>query len=231
MRLVTWNAQHGVPTPIGPPDLGRALPRLAALEADVVAVQELDLGRARSRHEDQPATVAAALGARAVFAPTVAAGDYGIGLFVRGDVAGHRVDLLAGPGERRVLLAAEVELPDGAWTVATTHLSTDRAVARAQLAQVASLLGDRPGPLVLAGDCNLGRRAVRSLLTTMEVVDGAATHSARRSRPDRRIDHVALQGATLLAERVVRLPVSDHLAVVVDVRLAPGRDSGPRRAR
>jgi endonuclease/exonuclease/phosphatase family metal-dependent hydrolase len=232
MRLVSWNAQHGVPTPAGPPDLARALPMLGGLGADVVALQELDRGRARSARADQPAAVAAALGAVPVFAPTIARdGDYGIGLFVRGSVRRRQVERLAGPGEPRVLLLAEVEVADGRWTVATTHLATSRAVARAQLAQVAALLDGRPGPLVLAGDCNLGRRAVQALLPGLQLVEGGPTHSARRSRPDRRIDHVAVGAATVDGQQVVRLPVSDHLAVVVDLRRGGGRDSGPRRAR
>jgi hypothetical protein len=49
-----------------------------------------------------------------------------------------------------------VEVADGRWTVATTHLATSRAVARAQLAQVAALLDGRPGPLVLAGPDSYG---------------------------------------------------------------------------
>jgi endonuclease/exonuclease/phosphatase family metal-dependent hydrolase len=219
MRLVSWNVQHGVPTPLGPADLARALPQVSGLDADIVALQELDQGRTRSGGVDQPAMVADALRAVAVFAPALhRGGGYGVGLFVRGEVVRSWLDRLAGPGEARVLLVAEVELADGPWTVATTHLSTTRAVARAQLAQVASLLAGRPGPLVLAGDCNLGAPSVRALLPGLDLVPGGPTHSARRGRPDRRIDHVAVRGATVAGERVVRLPVSDHLAVVVDLR-------------
>ncbi len=234
MRLVTWNVQHGVPTPVGAPDLAAGLPGLAALAADVVAVQELDRGRARTARVDQPAMVAEALGAAPVFAPALhRAGEYGVGLFVRGAVVVSEAHPLFGPGEQRVLLVTELDLTDGRWTVATTHLSTDPPVARAQLAQVAALLDPAAGPMVLAGDLNLEPPAVRELLgpAGMVLTPGGATHSARRARPDRRIDHVAVRGASIAAADVVRLPISDHLAVVADLERQadrhPERDEGP----
>jgi endonuclease/exonuclease/phosphatase family metal-dependent hydrolase len=230
MRLVTWNVQHGVPTPTGPPDLAAGLPGLARLGADVVAVQELDRGRARTGRVDQPALVAEVLGAVPVFAPALRrGGEYGVGLFVRGAVGASEARALEGPGEPRVLLVAEVVLADGPWTVATTHLATVPAVARAQLAQVAALLEPVTGPVVLAGDLNLEPTAVRELLgpAGMVLAPGGPTHSARRTRPDRRIDHVAARGASIDVADVARLPISDHLAVVAELERHPERVEGP----
>lgn len=230
MRLVTWNVQHGAPTVPGPPDLGPALPALAGLGGDVVALQELDRGRRRTGGVDQPALVAAALGAAPVFAPAVVeGGDYGVGLFVRGAVLDSTVHRLAGPGEPRVLVVADVDLAGGRWTVATTHLSTSRPVAGAQLAEAVGLLAAATGPVVLAGDLNLGRcRAGRGLARAgLRRARGPGTHSARQPVAWRRIDHVAVRDATVVASRVARLGVSDHLAVVVDLERVEGAPAGP----
>lgn len=62
MRVVTANLQHGHPL-VGGPDSGHALAgALAALDGDVVALQEVDVGQARSGRIDEAAVAAQALG-------------------------------------------------------------------------------------------------------------------------------------------------------------------------
>jgi len=48
------------------------------------------------------------------------------------------------------------------------------------------------------------------------LVDGPPSVDARRT-PTRRLDHILVQGATVVASGVAKLPVSDHLAVWVDL--------------
>jgi endonuclease/exonuclease/phosphatase family metal-dependent hydrolase len=69
---------------------GRVSPRriarvIKAQQLDVVALQELDLGRRRSRAEDQAAIIARELGMHVVFCPTVTRGEehYGHALLSR----------------------------------------------------------------------------------------------------------------------------------------------------
>jgi endonuclease/exonuclease/phosphatase family metal-dependent hydrolase len=223
MRVVTWNAQHGVVDPAGPPDLGRALADLGALGGDLVAVQELDRGRERSGRSDQPVAVAAALGGESVWAPALRrGGEYGLALVVRGQVRGATVTRLPGGGEPRVAVLAEVEVDGERCSVAATHLSTRRRTAVAQLVAVLDALAARPAPRVLVGDLNLEPVDLLPWTTSegYRLANGPPTHSTRADRPRRRIDHVAVQGDVVLGRSLVhRLPASDHLAVSVDLRL------------
>ncbi|HEY8426939.1 MAG TPA: endonuclease/exonuclease/phosphatase family protein, partial [Sandaracinaceae bacterium] len=69
LRLVTWNVRHGLGFDRRV-SLDRVLRVLAPLDADLIALQELDVGRARTGHVDQPAWLAERLAMRAVFAET-----------------------------------------------------------------------------------------------------------------------------------------------------------------
>lgn len=220
MRVVTWNAQHGRPNPDGRPEIGRAVPALRSLGADVHAVQELDRGLARSGRADQAARLAEELEAELLWAPTLRrGGEYGIALLVRGEVAGSAVVPLRGRGEPRVLLVAQLDVAGLRWTVGATHLSTLPPVAVDQLLQVIDELARWPLPRVLVGDLNLTTEQVLPWLAPegYHVARGSATHSTRRPVPTRRIDHVAVAGARVLAAATHDLGVSDHRAVVADV--------------
>ena len=72
---------------------------------------------------------------------------------------------------------------------------------------------------VLLGDLNLQLAEVGPVAAAAgyEGVDGPPTHSTRRRRPTRRIDHVLLSGATADETAVHRFEISDHAAVVADL--------------
>lgn len=220
MRVVTWNVQHGRPNPDGVPDIGAAADALAGVDADVCALQELDRGRRRSGRVDQPGLLAERLGGSLLYAPTVRRkGEYGIGLVVRGEVRTTEVVGLSGTREPRALLLAEVEVAGHRWTVGCTHLSRRRGFAERQLRVIFDALAAHPPPRVLVGDLNLipGEVLPWSSAEGYMLVDGPSTHSTRRARVTRRIDHVLVQGATVAAASVHRFPVSDHCAVAADL--------------
>lgn len=224
MRIVSANVQHGRPDPPGRPALGSAMPVLRALGPDVCALQELDRGRWRTRWRHQGDEVAAALDGVLVWAPAKRRwwAAQGNALVVRGSVAEQEVLELPGSGERRTAAVAEVGLAGARWTVACTHLSLDVPTARRQLALLLAALGEHPAPRVLAGDLNLESHEVGPLAEAAGYrwLPGAPTVDAR-AVPRRRLDHVLVQAAVLGAGGVAKLPVSDHLAVWADVRVAP----------
>jgi endonuclease/exonuclease/phosphatase family metal-dependent hydrolase len=117
--------------------------------------------------------------------------------------------------EPRVAVAAVLDGPFGEFTVCNTHLSFIPGWNAVQLRRlVRSLTGTRQ-PLALIGDLNMqaGQAARVSGLTP---IAAAATFPA--DRPDRQLDHV-LAGGALRATgpaRAVRLPLSDHRALVVE---------------
>lgn len=119
MRVVTYNLLHGIDLATGQVGLGAAAAALARLDADVVALQEVDRHLPRSGEVDQVAELAARLGLHGVFAPALA-GDpdhrwqalngadpggqgYGVGLLSRFPLEAVERTALpgGGDGERR----------------------------------------------------------------------------------------------------------------------------------
>ncbi|MPQ99345.1 endonuclease [Modestobacter sp. I12A-02628] len=163
---------------------------------------------------------------------------YGIALLSRWPVQSWRVVRLPAlrpavpvlfPGERRpklvrdeprVAVAAVVESPHGPMTVVNTHLSFVPGWNSWQLRRLMRSLAGTPQPLVLLGDLNLTPpRPAR--VTGLRSVAGAPTFPLEN--PDRQLDHVLVRGRLepVGQARSLRLPLSDHRALVVD--LAPAR--------
>ncbi|MDQ1436425.1 MAG: hypothetical protein QOK43_54 [Acidimicrobiaceae bacterium] len=209
MRIVTFNIQHGR-TPSGRVDVGLAARVCAGFDADLLALQEVDVGRPRSRLAHTVRRVSRATGLHGVFGPAI--WGYGNALFSRWPLEDVAVERLPrhGKHERRIALMART----GGISVAVTHLSIDTAEAREQLGQVVALLRKRPEPRLLLGDLNL------------RIHRGAPTFPA--DNPRIRIDHIAVEGAGLevSAQDVLPAqPVSDHRPLLVE--LSPGRTPRP----
>ena len=220
MRVVSANLQHGVPDPVGPPHLSLAVGPLRALDADVYAFQELDHLRWRTRLAHQGRALAAALDGALLWARAkhwlwAAQGN---ALVVQGELVGREVVLLPGPDELRSVAIAEVVVAGARWSVAGTHLSLDRTAASVQLRTVVHALADRPAPRVVLGDLNLRPERVAPIAAELgyELVDGPFTINARTGL-NRRLDHVLVDGASIEAAGVEKLPVCDHLAVWADL--------------
>jgi endonuclease/exonuclease/phosphatase family metal-dependent hydrolase len=71
MRVATWNLLHGMDVRSRRVDLGAVADGIAALDADVVAVQEVDRELSRSGGVDQIAALTDKLGWHGVFAPAL----------------------------------------------------------------------------------------------------------------------------------------------------------------
>lgn len=220
MRVATSNLQHGIPDPVGRPALGRAVAPLRKLAADVYAFQELDHRRRRTRFTHQGAVLADALEGELVWsrAKRWLWGAQANALVVRGEVDTPEVLLLPGSGESRIALVSTVVVNGERWTIATAHLSLNPFVADRQLDAALDFLSTRPKPLVLLGDLNLRPERVAPVAerTGYQLLEGPPTVNAR-TRPDRRLDHVLVQGARIIDSGVTKLPVSDHLTVWADL--------------
>jgi endonuclease/exonuclease/phosphatase family metal-dependent hydrolase len=251
MRLATFNILHGRNPADDVVDVDVYAGAISTLDADVLALQEVDRNQSRSHGADLTAVAAEAMGAvehRFVAAMTGSPGaawvaatgeeqpdaaTYGVALLSRHPVSAWQVvklPVLHTPvpmrfrGERwpalvrdepRVAVAATVEKPGGTVTVACTHLSFVGWWNGRQLRALTSALGAVEGPLVLMGDLNMGlRRAVR-----ISGLTPAARHPTfPADAPREQLDHVLTNGRlAATASEARRLPLSDHLALVVDL--------------
>lgn len=118
--------------------------------------------------------------------------------------------------EPRVAVAAVVETPHGPMTVATTHLTFIPWWNRRQLSKLRRSLVDCAQPLLLTGDLNMGPGRAERISRMRSVVD-AATFPAHD--PRHQLDHVLVEGRLPgpVEGRAHRLPLSDHLALTVDL--------------
>lgn len=119
--------------------------------------------------------------------------------------------------EPRSAVVAQLDTPSGPMAVVNTHLTWVPGSGIRQLQEVARVLGEAvPDPVLLVGDFNMWGTLPRRI-TGYQPLAEHFTYPA--ARPKRQLDHVLLRGRgpQVTATRAVRLAVSDHLALVVDL--------------
>jgi endonuclease/exonuclease/phosphatase family metal-dependent hydrolase len=248
LRILTYNV-HGCRGSDGRLSPGRIAAVIAEARPDVVALQELDVGRARTGGMDQAQAIARSLGMDFHFHPVLRVEEerYGDAILSALPLRLAKAGPLPEPPRRplffepRGALWVAVELGGGVeLQVINTHLGL---LARERAVQVEALLGEdwlnhpacRGRPVVLLGDLNAvpRSRAYRRLVGRLR--DAQRALSGRRPRPTfparwplLRIDHVLLgEGVEVRQVEVRRGPLervaSDHLPLVVDLDVrAPG---------
>jgi endonuclease/exonuclease/phosphatase family metal-dependent hydrolase len=247
-RILTYNVHRclGIDGRLSPARIAEVI---ASCEPDIVALQELDVGRARTGHVDQARSIAQHLAMEFHFHPalTVEEERYGDAILTALPVRLVKAGALPGLPHRprleaRGALWVAVGLGGGAeLQVLNTHLGL-RAAERA--VQVEALLGGgwlghpecRGRPAVLLGDLNAVPRSRAYARLAGRLRDAQRTLPGRHRPlptfparwPMLRIDHAFLgEGVEALRAEVPRgTPeriASDHLPLVVDLRIAaPG---------
>jgi endonuclease/exonuclease/phosphatase family metal-dependent hydrolase len=242
LRLMTYNV-HGCAGMDGRVSPRRVARVLRGEMPDVVALQEVDFGRRRSRAEDQAAIIARELGYEAAFCPTLTRGEehYGHALLSRHpmDVV-KRARLPHDPGswwqEPRSAMWARINLGGRIVNVVTTHLGLG---PRERVLQVVALLGEEwigsipaDEPVILCGDFNAlpgsapYKLAAARLRDVQSAVNGHRPLGTFSSvQPLVRLDHIFTsshferQRVTVVRNDLTRV-ASDHLPLVADLRIA-----------
>jgi len=243
-RIVTYNVRRCVGNDRRL-DVGRIADVLAALEPDIVALQELDVGRARTGHVDQANEIAQALDMACHFnaAMRVEKELYGDAILSAHPEKLIQAGPLPGYGpipqlEPRGALWIEVELDGRPVQVINTHLGL---VPREQQHQARSLAGpawlEHPrcaGPKILLGDFNatgtsVVYRTLKARLAAARSLSPAKAPTATfpSQLPVLKIDHVFVSPE--IEVRAVFAPydpltrvASDHLPLVMDFEIAAG---------
>jgi endonuclease/exonuclease/phosphatase family metal-dependent hydrolase len=198
---------------------------LYAMQADLVALQEVDVRVRRTGFVDEPAALATALGFHYVFAASIKwdEGDYGLAVLSRWpltDVRRHRLDSTAA-GEPRIVLDVTV-CADGRSLHVFNHHADVRAASRdAGFAELRGIVQADVGQGVLVlGDFNEQPDApgVRGLIDAglVDLVAERALNTVDNSRIDYLLADGPLARLTSSA-RVWPTDKSDHHAVLADL--------------
>jgi len=239
LRVATWNIAGSRREATSVVDLAAVLAAVQALDADLLAIQEVDRQLARSDRADQPRSIAAALGAdrawsyapalvgdfQALSGPDPGGPAYGTLLVSRLPL--EELEQLrfppAGGGEQRTAVVATIRVGGRAVTAAAAHLSNKQGHNVRQLRQLQGVLATRPAPRLLLGDLNLSWMALL-LASRRGWPEAGRGDTFPNSRPNRQLDHVLRSdpGGVLRphSARVIAAPVSDHRALVVEFDVA-----------
>ncbi len=227
LRVVTWNIRHGEGLD-GRVDLERTMLVLDRLDADVLLLQEVDNGCARTGGVDQAGWLAERLELYAFFVPFMDydGGEYGLAILTRNPPDDSSIiDLPPGTIEPRRAARVTVRSLDGRQlTLINAHLDwlEDDSVRFAQLEVLLEHAKDIEDPVIIAGDLNdvPGSRVIARLsetFTPIEPADGSAGSTFPANAPDRRIDWMAIHPAVAIrtsGTHVIDEPVaSDHRPV------------------
>ena len=241
LRVMSYNVHSciGMDGRVSPRRIARVI---AEQSPDLVALQELDHGRLRSRGENQASTIAKILGYHVTFLATVTRGAerYGHAVLSRWPIRTVKVANLPTRSfsiwpEPRGALWSRVFLGNMPVNILTTHLGLS---ARERLDQMQTLLGPNwLGPIldsqaiILCGDFNLPPGTAPYRLAADRLRDVASNVSEAlntfiSSRPFARIDHIfasshfITESVSVVRNYLTRVS-SDHLPLLADLHVEP----------
>lgn len=215
---------------------------IASFEPDVVAIQELDSGLARTNHEHQAAEIAKHLNMDFHFHPSIEVqeGEYGNAILSRYPLKLVQAGALPSPWwfrplERRGALWAAVDIGGREVQIINTHFGHN---LRERLLQAETLLGAGwaahsacSPPLVVCGDFNtlpissVYRRFKKLLKDAQLSIKGRRPMNTYPSRfPLARIDHI-FTGAgvevmdTTVPRNKLTCLASDHLPLIAEIEI------------
>lgn len=234
-RVVTYNV-HGCVGIDGVRSIERTADVLRACDADVIGLQEIDVGRARSGGLDQAEAIAVRLGMNHVFGAALddGRGQYGNAVLSRHPlehVRTHKLPTWRAVSEPRCLIHARVRSAELELDVLVTHFGLGPVERLGQARRVVEeVAATRSKRIALLGDLNCGRgsvayRRISSVLTDAHrMVDPARVRATYPShRPVLRIDHVfvatglEIRDAEVLGFGLAR-EASDHLPLIITLR-------------
>ncbi|MDX3924784.1 MAG: endonuclease/exonuclease/phosphatase family protein [Shinella sp.] len=244
IRILTYNVHScfGTDRKLDPSRIAEVI---AACEPDVIALQEIDVERARSGGMDQAHMIASHLRMTAHFHPALHLEDekYGDAILTALPTRLVKAGPLPSVGEPRGALWVEVDLGEVKLQMFVTHLGlfgAERVRQTEALLGPSWLGGSIPAGsrVVLAGDLNSVRRSpayrmLTRVLRDTQLEPGMQPKPTFPSRlPLLRLDHIlAGEGLRVLetkvhADKLARL-ASDHLPLSAVLEILPLDDDAP----
>jgi endonuclease/exonuclease/phosphatase family metal-dependent hydrolase len=197
-------------------------------QPDIVALQEIDSRRRDSGVGDPFDYLQAGLGVYGIGAKSIETddGEYGQMLVSRWPLESSEVHDISWPErEPRRAIRAAVKTPHGTLCVVATHLGLSWRERGAQTRKLLQLVGKGDGRAVLLGDFNDWLRVGSVCRPLAAALPGRTRYRTFPATcPLLHLDRIYCRpAAALVASYVERESrhVSDHLAVIADIRMAP----------
>jgi len=236
LRILTYNV-HSCRGRGGRPDPLRIADVIASAEPDVVALQELDVGRMRTGGVDQAHMIAQHLRVLAHFHPALHVEEekYGDAILTALPSRVIKADQLPSFGEPRGAIWVEILAGEIQLQMVNTHFGLRR---RERMIQAVTLAGESwlgspacaNNPAVLAGDFNAVPRSRAYGILAEGLSKQVLTIPARATFPARfpvlRLDHIFTnRRARIIRYEVIDTPLarsaSDHLPLLAIVECLP----------
>ena len=222
LRVVTWNIRATLSSSLD--EIGDVL---ADLDADVIALQEVDRVTNRTGHVDQAGELANRLGMNHAYAAArkEGDGDFGVALLSRLPFSDANPVELPGSNalERRVALDAGLCLGDHTLRTVTVHADVFPWAGEENARFLANHIEESSGDgVVVAGDLNASPfdAAVDAFLD-LGLKDVIQNFQEGPTFADRRIDYVLIDeplDSTVVDGRVKDTDASDHRPLFVDLQ-------------
>src|SRR5258707_1077150 len=233
LRVMTYNIHVGVGMD-KKLDLQRIGGIINAMHPDLVGLQEVDRGVARTQRIDEIAEIAKLTRMDYAFAFNLRyqGGQYGVAILSRFPIMAtdHRLYQNTREAERRGFIRAEVSVRGRLINFVTTHLDYQYEDGRLfEARQLLNALKDLKNPLIVVGDFNdiaagqayqLVRYQFGDAWTENRAADEGFSYPA--DKPAKRIDYIFFRSSDHVRTKrawIVNTLASDHVPVVADVEI------------
>jgi len=237
IRIVSYNIRRG----LGMDDstnIYRTAESLKTLNADIIGLQEVDMGVKRSGNVNQAAILGKQLGMYASFGPFMdyQGGRYGMAILSRYPMRNVKKVILPIGNEPRVALVAELILPnDSTILVVNVHFDwvSDDHFRYDQAQTLAEYLINKNTPYILLGDFNdepTSRTLSLFRKIAREIKKPSKNHNTFPStKPIKEIDYIFVhpdsRWSNTTCQVILDQITSDHCPILTEIELYPSNKS------
>ncbi len=228
LRVVSYNIHHGTDA-YGNPSIDRIAEVLDRLDADIIALQEVDMNHPRSGRINQAAELARRLDMGYVFgaAKRYRRGAYGNAVLSRFSIAGYETISLPDPKEDRCCLQVQVKLANHTLGIFAVHLGLNHQLRLIHLQQqVLPHVLSFPGPAILAGDFNATNNQPEIQLVIQHLTDcfdfhtGELINTFSSQHPVARLDYIFVNPLVHVHQHYITYTdASDHFPVTAELAI------------
>lgn len=221
LKVMSYNIHHGKDI-FGRHSLDEIAQIIKDTDADIIGLQEVDNGVARSRFKDQIKYLAEKLSMNYIYGHNhnLLGGKYGNGILSKYPVENYENLYLPSGREQRGLLSASINVDGRQMDFLVTHLGLNQGERHKQIKSIMKYLETLSNPVVLLGDFNARSDAEEMRLLQQKLIDTAALANKDKEATfnlpilSERIDYIFLEfDFSPRSYEVIKSRASDHYPI------------------